>query len=230
VAYYPSLEEASMDVTTESAEKIRAEARLKLGDFLVAEYGHVSDFLIHNEESGEKRAAFFVTLVGAAGGVLGFVLGQTPPIVSRDDMPGAAATVASILLCLGVLTVRRLIERHIVTDECIFALRTFRRLFVTQAEAATVSNAFFNPYGSPRRERSSNVLSIGRGGWLETVTFFNGLLMGTIILAGLLTWRVPGAWPVVVVVVAATWFSQLRWARREIANARDTLKKADPFA
>jgi hypothetical protein len=34
----------------------------------------------------------------------------------------------------------------------------------------------------------------------------------------------------VVVVVAATWFSQLRWARREIANARDTLKKADPFA
>ena len=219
-----------MDVTTEPVENLRREAREKLGDFLVAEYGHVSDFLIHNEESGEKRAAFFVTLVGAAGGVLGFVLSQTPPIVSRDDMPGAAATVASVLLCLGILTVRRLIERHIVTDECIFALRTFRRLFVTQAEAASVSNAFFKPYGSPRRERSSNVLSIGRGGWLETVTFFNSLLIAAIIAAGLLFWRVPGAWLVVVLVVVGAWFGQLRWARREIASARDKLKRADPFA
>lgn len=218
-----------MEATTESADVIRKEARLKLGDFLVAEYGHVSEFLIHNEESGEKRAAFFVTLVGVAAGVLGFAFGGNPPIVSHDRMAAAAAAVATLVLFLGVLTVRRLIERHIATDECIFALRTFRRLFVTQAEAAMVANAFFKPYGSPRK-RSSSGLSIGRGGWLETVTFFNALLTGIVVAGVLVSWGLPAAWPLAVAVGGVFWFLQLRGARREIANERAKLKEADPYA
>src|SRR5262249_55893469 len=133
-----------MENTTESAESIRSEARKKLADFLLAEYEHMVESLLRNEEPGGKRASFFVTLVGAAGGILGFVFGENPPIVSRDSIPIAAAAVATVLLCLGVLTVRRLIERDVVTDKLIFALRTLRRLFLTRGEAAVLTNAFFD--------------------------------------------------------------------------------------
>jgi hypothetical protein len=60
-----------MEMTTEPAKDINSEARNKLGDFLLAEYVHMSESFLRNEESGEKRAAFFVTLVGASGGILG---------------------------------------------------------------------------------------------------------------------------------------------------------------
>ena len=63
------------------------------------------------KEVGEKRAAFFVTLVGASGGILGFVFGEKTLIVSRDKIYLAAAVVAASLLCFGFLTVRRLIQR-----------------------------------------------------------------------------------------------------------------------
>lgn len=133
-----------MENTTESAEFLQSTVRKNLGDFLLAEYGHMGESLLRNEESGEKRAAFFVTLVGAAGGILGFVFGETTPIVSRDHIPVTTAAVAFVLLCLGVLTVRRLIERDIVTDQFIFALRALRRLFLTRVEAEVLPNVFLN--------------------------------------------------------------------------------------
>jgi hypothetical protein len=217
-----------MENSAESAESLQSIVRSKLPDFLLAEYEHMGESLLRNEESGEKRAAFFVTLVGAAGGILGFVFGETPPIVSRDSMPVATAAIAAVLLCLGVLTVRRLIERDIVTDQIIFALRSLRRLFLTQAEAEVLPNVFFKPY-EPPRSRLVKVFTIEKGGWLRTVAFVNALLTAVVAAGLAVSLAVSRPWQIAIALAGgiAVWIAQLNYAGRRIARNHDKLKKAE---
>lgn len=217
-----------MEIPTESIDPIRSQAREKLPDFLLAEYNHMVESLLRNEELGEKRAAFFVTLVGAAGGILGFVFGERSPIVSREQIFDTAAVVAAVLLCLGIMTVRRLVTRNIVTDEYLFALRTLRRLFLTRVEADSLSNAFFYPYRRAR-VRPGRVFSIGKGGWLETVAFVNALLMWIAATSLMVSWIV---WPWHIVIGFAggvlMWIGQLSYAHGVIAKNHAKLVHAEP--
>lgn len=220
--------------STESAEAIRAKAQSKVPDFLLAEYAHMCESLLRNEELGEKRAAFFVTLVGAAGAILGFVFGEDTPIVPRDHILLAAAIVGSVLLCLGFLTVRRLIARDIETDRIKFALRTLRRLFLTKTEAAVLSNAFFGPYAKAE-PRSVEVFSIAKGGWLQTVAFVNALLTFIVVFAAVFVrpWDVtPPTQKAIAVAVALAgavivWSVQLTYARSTIAKNYAALADAE---
>jgi hypothetical protein len=217
-----------MSVNTESGGSFRTRARDKQSDFLLIEYSHVSESLLRNEESGEKRAAFFVTAVGAAAGVLGFVFGGDQAIVPREHLAAAGTVSAAVLLCLGIFTVRRLIERHIVTDQYIFALRALRRLFLSKVDAAAVSNAFFAPY-APAQARSLKVLSIGKGGWLETVAMVNALLAGTVAACAMVALDTPASWNAIlmVAVTLAAWIGQIRYARQVIARKHAKLACAD---
>ena len=223
-----------METTTKPAGDIRSQARSKLSDFLLAEYVHMWESLLRNEELGEKRAAFFVTLVGASGGILGFVFRENAPFLSHDQMFVAAAVVAAILLCLGFLTVRRLIERDIVTDKIIFSLRTLRRLFLTKTETEAVPNAFFAPY-APRKPRSVKLLSIEKGGWLRTVAFVNVVLTGVFVFAACYVreWAVAWPWQKVIALVIAlaggivVWILQLTYARSLITDNQEELRKAE---
>ena len=223
-----------MDMTTED---IGSQARNKLGDFLLAEYVHMSESFLRNEESGEKRAAFFVTLVGAAGGILGFVFGEKAQM-PLDRLFVAAAVVAAVLLCFGFLTVRRLIQRNVETDRIIFALRTLRRLFLTKTEAKEVPNAFYAPYKKPElREVKWN--SIGKGGWLHTVAFVNALLTFIVVFSAIfaclwtVTWRTHKATTLVLALIPAlaggviVWIVQLTYAESIITDKHKNLLKAD---
>ena len=222
-------------MTTESTKDIHSEARSKLGDFLLAEYVHMSESFLRNEESGEKRAAFFVTLVGASGGILGFVFGEKTS-TSLEQKYLAAAIVAAVLLCFGFLTVRRLIKRDIETDKIKFALRALRRLFLTRKEVAEMPNAFFNPYKKAEL-RSLEWRSIGNGGWIHTVSFVNALLTGVFFFAACHTRE--GAtdmpWLRVIALIlalaggAAVWIVQLKYARSAIDTNQARLITKDPF-
>lgn len=219
-----------MENSTDSAASIRDQARTKLPDFLLAEYEHMVESLLRNEELGEKRAAFFVTLVGGAGGVLGFILDENTPIVSLDRIPILAAGLAAILLCLGVLTVRRLIERDIVTDKYKFALRALRVLFLSREEAAGLANAFFDPYGPPSG-RPVNAYSIQKGGWLHTVAFVNSLLTGVIAAGLAVWWHVARPWQIVITLAGGiiVWIAQLTYGGRKIAANHAKLAVAEPW-
>lgn len=215
-------------MTTEAAEFIRSQARNRLPDFFLAEYTHMVESLLRNEESGEKRATFFVTLVGAAGGILGFVFGENPSIVPREWIPVTTAVVATVLLCLGILTLRRLVTRNLVTDEYLFALRALRRLFLTQDEAVSVPNAFFNPYHAAR-DRPLQLLGIGKGGWLETVAFVNALLMGIVAFASMVERDMDWPWQILIALVAGfiVWMGQRAYAHRVISKNHAKLKRAE---
>lgn len=222
---------------TKSAKDIHSEARDKLGDFLLAEYAHMCESLLRNEESGEKRAAFFVTLVGAAGAILGFVFGEETPIVSRDHIPLAAAIVGAVLLCLGFLTVRRLITRDIETDKIKFALGTLRTLFLTKTEAAMLPNAFYAPYTKPT-PRSVKVFGIAKGGWLQTVAFINALLMFIVVFTAIFvrSWGVNEAILKTIAVALAlaggviVWIVQLTYARSAYSKSYAELAEAEDHA
>ena len=232
-----------MKITTEPDESIVSQARSKLPDFLLAEYVHMCESLLRNEELGEKRSAFFVTLVGAAGGILGFVFGENTPIVSREHMPIVAAVVAAVLLFLGILTMRRLVERDMVTDRFIFALRTLRRLFLTEEDAAVVANAFFDPYGRPRR-RSVKVFSVEKGGWLRTVAFVNALLTAIVVAAVAVssnlrlpvslnlapTWQIAIAFALAFAAGVLVWRWQLTYAGSTIISNQKKLEEKENLA
>jgi hypothetical protein len=210
--------------TTETAKDIRSEARKKLPDFILAEYVHLNESLLRNEESGEKRAAFFVTLVGATVGILGFVFGEKTSFASQDKIFPATAIVAAILLCLGFLTVRRLIQRDLVTEEIKLSLRTLRRLFLTKKEAEGLPNSFFAPYAKPKR-RSVKVFSIGNGGWLQTVAFVNALLMGVFVVTACLTVSRDEVRPWQIILALAgcviVWIVQLTYAKSTVSDTKN---------
>ena len=205
-----------MEITTKPAKDIHSEARIKLGDFLLAEYVHMSESLLRNEESGEKRAAFFVTLVGATVGILGFVFGEKTSIASQDKIFPATAIVTAILFCLGILTVRRLIQRDLVTEEIKLSLRTLRQLFLTQKEAEALPNSFFAPYADPKLTEVK-LFSIGNGGWLQTVAFVNALLTGVFVVTACLAVSkdVVKPWQIILALAGSVivWIVQLTYAK-----------------
>jgi hypothetical protein len=223
-----------MEITTKPAGDIRSQAQSKLPEFLLAEYEHMCESLLRNEELGEKRAAFFVTLVGASGGILGFLFRENSPFLSYDQIFLAAAVVAAILLCLGFMTVRRLIERDIVTDKIKFTLRTLRRLFLTKTEAEAVPNAFFAPYAE-LESRSMKLLSIEKGGWLRTVAFVNAILTGVFVFAACFTreWAIAWPWQKVIALFLAlaggivVWILQLNYAGSLITDNQKELRLAE---
>src|SRR5262245_30347274 len=203
---------------------VRETVLARLPDFLLAEHAHAAESLLRNEESGEKRAAFFVSIAGASAAVLAFAFGGEASIVPHDRVPAAATASAALLLMFGLLTVRRLIERHIVTDRYIFALRSLRRVFLTAEDAQALPNAFFKLY-EEFEPRELSVFSLGKGGWLQTIALINAVLAA--LAAATVVRSVSPAWASIcpaLAAFAAVWSGQIVYAREKIAKNVAELK------
>ena len=210
-----------MTTVTSRPALIAGIARETLAEFLIAEYELTTETLLRNEESGERRAAFFLALAGAAGAVLAFAFDGDHPFFDRARVAPAVAVLGAVLLLFGWMTMLRLIERQITTDKLLFGLRDLRRLFISRADAAIAPNAFFQPY-EKAMERSTDVVSLGRGGWLESVEVVNALLALTVAAAALRWWR-PGSpwWPL----SAAAGAAFMWWAQKQRVKNRMNDKK-----
>jgi hypothetical protein len=168
------------------------------GEFLRAEYAHIADSMLQNEEDGEKRVSTFVTLATAVGAGLGFILGSTGLAADTRHPIVAAALVA--LLALGYVTFMRVITRNVGTDVYKLRLNRIRQYFVTGPEDDRLRFLPFDPFRHDRRTPLPLIAFAG-GGWLETVTLVNALLAGALVahLAALGRWR----WNAAVGLVAA---------------------------
>jgi hypothetical protein len=195
-------------------------------DFLMKEYERRSQWMLKDEELGEKRATFFLALAGVAGAVFTFGVDKGHVLYAGWRSSLAAAALSALLLALGLVTVRRLIMRNIVTDRHFYALRDIARQFISRERATAVGNAFGELY-EPLPERSLDVVGVGRGGWFEIVAEVNALLGG--VCPGALAYWAFGS-PVVTVIViaagaAATWSAQrlygARLIRRSLSYARE---------
>lgn len=178
-------------------------------DFLMKEYERRSQWMLKDEELGEKRATFFLTVAGATGAAFTFVFDKGHVIYPQWRNSLAAAVLAGALLTFGIVTVRRLIMRNIVTDRHFYALRDIARTFVSREHTHTLGNAFGELY-EPLPERSLKVIGVGKGGWFEIVAVVNSILGG--LCPGALAYWAFGSPVVSLLVIAAgivaTWSAQ----------------------
>ena len=91
------------------------------GAFLRAEYQHLANSFWRNEEAGEKRVTFFITLVTAVIAALVTLAksenGLLYKICGENGIYGIAGYALLALLLFGITTLRRMIKRNQVTDE-----------------------------------------------------------------------------------------------------------------
>lgn len=94
--------------------------------FLLAEYEHFADGFFKNEEIGERRIQFFITVATAVlGGVVVLLTSDHVQLSKASLRQIATAALLSVLL-LGVVTFGRILQRDRVTDEYKGVLRYLR--------------------------------------------------------------------------------------------------------
>jgi putative (di)nucleoside polyphosphate hydrolase len=145
-------------------------------DLLLADLEHFGEALFRNEEIGEKRFSFFVTLVTAvAGGLVALAttdVGPTPDVTIRVSRAAVA-----FLLVVGILTYLRLLQRNRVTDEYQRTMQYIRRhLSVGVPELAT----YAVPVSAATR-RSSRYWNLLKAGYAPTVAVINGILAALLV-------------------------------------------------
>jgi hypothetical protein len=97
-------------------------------DILLADYRYLADSFWRNEEAGEKRVNFFISLVTAVLAAL-VALATSRGSLSDGQVGGITFAACLALLLVGLLTFRRLIRRNLVTDRYKVSMDHIRDVF-----------------------------------------------------------------------------------------------------
>lgn len=148
----------------------------QLGEYLLHEFDHIAAALQQNEDAGERRVQFFMTVVAAVFGIIALAFrNETETLADAVKSSWLQITLGlSVLLLFGISTLIRIVQRNTTSDKYKFALRSIRRRFVSRAVAKAHPTAFFEPY-KPMSRR--NALSL-KGGWFEIVALLNSAILG----------------------------------------------------
>ncbi len=148
----------SPSVPSQPNERARA-------DLLLADLNHFSQSMWRNEEVGEKRFNFFLTLVTAV--MAGLVALETHGgvIHSRRMIYGLAIL---FLFMVGIMTYLRMLKRNHVTDEYQRTLKSIRK---NLSDLAADHLAYHVPV------RSTPLPWLFSGGYAESLAVMNGLLL-----------------------------------------------------
>jgi hypothetical protein len=142
----------------------------------LAEYQHMAESFLDNEELGERRVNFFITLTAAVPTALIAIL--------RNEISLKNGTVSPIffiglvaLLLFGVSTLVRVIRRNLQTDKYLQALAAIRKYFVAEDNVEALKYLRFNPYGEEPRHERHKIFSLGTGGLVEMAALINCLII-----------------------------------------------------
>jgi hypothetical protein len=190
--------------------------------FLNTEYAHLAESLLRNEEDGEKRVTFFLTLTSGIIAVVGFLVRPTDGGIDLHTVGQSRGFIGLVLLIpllIGWFTFQRIVKRNVTTDEYKLALRALRRRMVSPQVADTLANAFFGLY-KPYEQRTFWLLPLGAG-WLEIVALVNVVLASSIAAMALWPKLTAQSWADrsmgiggLLVVAALGWAFQVRSVRQ----------------
>lgn len=209
----------------ELERRARGSGTERFEDLLLHEYAHVAQSLLANEEGGEKRVTFFITLCGAVGAGLGFVLGRTEFGLPERLLVGLTSIV---LFVLGYATFLRVIVRNAGSDRYKNQLARIRQYFLSGDADPRLNFLPFHPYMKTRRKTGQSGWRFGKGGWAETVALVESLLAGG--LAAFASWTVierSNVWTAALSVVLGVGAALAVWHalfRRADALYRDELR------
>jgi uncharacterized protein YjbK len=204
------------------------ERRNDFKELLLKEYDRLSALFRGNEEMGERRVTFFITLTGA---VLAALISLFAKGGARDlRMPGYVATASLLVLLLfGIFTLRRIVTRNRATDDLKAKLDRIRKYFVEKNDKSRVDYLPFNPYAAPPPREAG--LFYGSGGLMETVMLMNSIVAGAALafLHGAVVEDPfgcgplrPAGWRILAGVLGTltTWFIQVITMRRTFRQER----------
>jgi hypothetical protein len=214
-------------------EAIGCDNAMDTGDFLLAEFEHLSSSLISSEESGDSRANIFLAIAGGTCAAIGL----TESTRLQSTTPGSLVPIVVLpaLIVLGCMTLSRLIQRNLMSTKYIVGLSRLRGLML-QREPWLHDLLMFPPEKVEHRKISwpADLLPWRRGGVVEMVSVVNALLAGG--TAALLVLRRNGTSPdlsailAAGAVVTAAWLLQRVWVWRRYKKGADyaILANKDP--
>ncbi len=187
-----------------------SESAGKSEDFLLAEHKFFTDSFWRNEETGEKRVEFFITLATAVIGAL-VALATSQPNLPPEAIYAVIVFALAGLLGFGIVTLRRVIKRNTVTDEYKRAMDMVRAHFRNEDERLRDYQPF-----AKRGARKT-----GTGGLADVVALMNSLVVAALgVMGGLVLKQallVVGAIALVGFVVA--WRAQVWYVERKYEQA-----------
>lgn len=136
---------------------------------LLAEYEHFSTSFWKNEEVGEKRVNFFITLTTA-------IIAGIVTLVTRnhsadfDFLPIASVALSGIFL-FGLVTFFRILQRNRITDE-------YKEIIDYLREELRRRSSSLSEYELPFRSKGAMLF---RGGLAETVAVVNSFIISVIV-------------------------------------------------
>jgi 8-oxo-dGTP pyrophosphatase MutT (NUDIX family) len=160
------------------------EKRNHVKELLLADLKDFTYSYWKNEESGEKQVRFFISLVAAILGGMAIFFA----FAIRDGQPAVLFPVllfaAAALLAPGLLTLRRVLKRHELSDDCLYEIDQIRRRFRDYFDEEGILSDY-RPFGkpAPQGRRAGRT----RGGLAYLVAIINSLIVSFFfIFAGLI--------------------------------------------
>jgi len=148
--------------------------------FLLAEHQYFRDSLQHNEEVGEKRVNYFISLTTAM--ITAFVALMSIDIVFFSMEQLLLITVVAMigLLIIGWLTMLRILKRNKNTDRCKQRLDLVRQIFRKLDKSEILAESYW-PYGKEKNKKPGE-REWGSGGLREMIMAMNSIIAVVIIV------------------------------------------------
>lgn len=140
-------------------------------NFLLAEYRYLGDCFWRNEEIGERRVNFFITLVTAAITALVTLVTTQQGNSGKDNVYFIAVFALLALLSFGIVTLLRMIHRNTVTDKFKDAMEMVRSRFRGWDEEQLQG---YQPF-EKRKSRK-----LGTGGLVDMVALVNSVIVAAL--------------------------------------------------
>jgi putative (di)nucleoside polyphosphate hydrolase len=143
---------------------------MKDEELLLAEYGSFTDSFWKNEEIGEKRVDFFITLTTAIiGGIIALITSGHPSL-SDLDVRQIATVALSCTFLFGLITLLRILHRNSVTDE-------YKKIIDYLREQLKKRSSGLFDYNLPFKHHKRLL----RGSLAEFVALINSILVAIVV-------------------------------------------------
>ena len=147
--------------------------------FMLAEFQIMHNNFWRNEESGEKRVAFFITLTGGVVAVsVGLASNKLGDLGSQ--LTGVYLIGVLGLLFFGFFTMFRMLHRNTVTDEYKRGQDKIRKFFI-ERNPTLEGYLEFNPFDPKLEDKKRRKFRITRGGLIETTALLNSIIVALMV-------------------------------------------------
>ncbi len=140
-------------------------------EFLIEEYRLFTQSFWKNEELGERRVNFFITLATAGLAAVVALAGIKPASLGPQGVKQIAPCILAGLLAFGIVSYLRIRQRNAVTDE-------YKRIVAYLREKLRQRDVALEEYALPFGPSTHWLL---RGGLLQTVAVINSVILTAVL-------------------------------------------------